>query len=318
MPKVTVVIPAYNAMEYLPKTVESVLAQTLADFELLIINDGSSDHIVQWASQIADPRVKLISQENQGVSVARNTGIAQAQGKYIAFLDADDLWKPTKLEKQVSCLEEYPEAGLVYTWTALVDQQGKPTKSVIAFHQEGNVWEQILVVDMIGNGSSVMVRRSCFETVGMFDPNLSSAADRDMWIRIAANYLFAVVKEPLTLWRQHPSSMSKRREEMIQDSRQAIEKNFQSVPSELLYLRNRSYSYLNLYQAWNSVDQGNYKEAIHFRRQAFLHYPQMGYSESYIRLSLAIILIRWFGPHGYDGVRSLTQTLRQLALGIST
>jgi glycosyltransferase involved in cell wall biosynthesis len=126
MPKVSVVIPAYNAMTYLPETVESVLKQTFTNFEVLIINDGSSDHIMQWVTQISDSRVRLISQENQGLPGARNTGIAQAQGEYVAFLDADDWWEPTKLEKQVRCFEERPGVGLVYTWTALIDASRQP------------------------------------------------------------------------------------------------------------------------------------------------------------------------------------------------
>ena len=106
MPKVSVIIPAYNAVTYLPETVESVLRKNFTDFEVLIVNDSSSVQIVQWASQVADPRGRLISQENQVLSRERNTGIAHAQAEYIAFLDADDLWEPTKLENQVRCLKE--------------------------------------------------------------------------------------------------------------------------------------------------------------------------------------------------------------------
>jgi len=317
MPKVTVVIPAYNAMQFLPETVESVLAQTCSDLELLIVNDGSSDNIVQWANNITDERVKLISQENQGVSAARNTGIMQSNGEYLAFLDADDLWKPTKLEKQIRRFEEYPEAGLVYTWTHLIDAFGKPINRVLASRLEGNVWKQILVANMIGNGSSAMVRRSCFETVGLFDPELSGAADRDMWIRIAVHYPFAVVKEPLTLWRQHTNSMSKKRQEMVKDLHRTIDKNFQSVSLDLLYLQNRSYSYMNLYQAWNSIDEGNIEEAISFRQQAYSNYAQICLTNNYIRLSLAILLIRFFGPNGYYGVRSVTRFLHGQILNFS-
>ncbi len=318
MPKVSVVIPAYNAMTYLPETVESVLKQTFSDYEVLIINDGSSDHIVEWAAQVTDPQVSIISQQNQGVSAARNTGIAQAQGEYIAFLDADDLWEPTKLEKQVGCLEANPSVGLVYTWTALIDQFGQPTRRVWTSHIEGNVWEHIVVDDMISNGSSPMVRRRCFETAGVFDPNINSSEDRDMWIRIAVNYPFAVVKEVLTLYRRHPHNTTNQRQKMIQDLRQVIEKTFETAPLESLYLRNRSYGQMNLFQAWNSIDERNYQEARHFQQQALLHYPQLRYSENYIRLSLAIALMHWFGPQGYDGVRTLTRTLRQRILGSGT
>nr|WP_256498773.1 glycosyltransferase family A protein [Chroococcidiopsis sp. CCNUC1] len=116
MPKVSVIIPAYNAMKYLPATLGSLLSQTFDDFEAIVVNDGSFDETEKWVSQIEDPRVKLICQQNKGLAGARNTGINQATGEYIAFLDADDLWEPSKLEKQVAVLEENPEVGLVYTW----------------------------------------------------------------------------------------------------------------------------------------------------------------------------------------------------------
>ena len=318
MPKVSVVIPAYNAMSYLPETVESVLKQTFTDFEVLIINDGSSDQIAQWFSQVTDPRVKLISQENQGLPGARNTGIAHAQGEYVAFLDADDLWEPSKLEKQVVCLEDKPAVGLVYTWAVLVDEGGNFTGRVIASHLEGDVWKNLLEDDMIRNGSSPMIRRCCFETVGGFDRSIDAAGDRDMWIRIAARYPFAVVKEPLLRYREHSNGMSKNRQKMFESLRTVIEKTFQSVPLELLYLRNRCYARINLDLAWMAIDEGDYKRANHFRQQVLLHHPQLCFSGNSIRLSLAIALVRWFGPHGYDRVRATTQALRRLMLGVVT
>jgi glycosyltransferase involved in cell wall biosynthesis len=124
MPQVSVIIPAYNAMAFLPETLESVLNQTFTDFEVLIINDGSPDDIVEWASEIKDSRVKLISQENQGISGARNTGMWSSQGEYLAFLDADDIWEAKKLEKQVEYLEKHPDVGLVSSWISNVDRNG--------------------------------------------------------------------------------------------------------------------------------------------------------------------------------------------------
>ena len=317
MVKVTVVIPAYNAMQYLPQTVNSVIEQTLADWELLIINDGSTDNILEWAVTIQDSRVKLINQKNQGVSVARNTGILKAKGEYIAFLDADDLWQPTKLEQQLQRFQECPEAGLVYTWTALVDSQGNFLNRILASNTEGKVWEKFLVTNGMGNGSVAMVRRSCFEKVGLFDPNLSSAADRDMWIRIAAEYPFAVVKQPLTLWLQHEDSMSKNRHKMLADLRQALEKNFATVPLELLHLRNQSYSYINMRQAWNSIDEENLAEAKHFQQQAKLHYPPCCYSLDYLRLSLTMFIVNYFGIAAGNQFRKYTNYIYRLSLKFS-
>lgn len=246
MPNVSVIIPAYNAMTYLPETVESVLRQTFTDFEVLIIDDGSSDHIVEWVSQLVDPRVKLISQENQGACAARNTGIAQAQGEYIALLDADDLWEPTILEKQVRCLEDDPAVGLVHTWMAIIDQQGRPTGRVITSNAEGEVWKQLVEKNPVPC-SSVMVRRCCFDTVGVFDQSLLNIDDWDMWIRIAACYRFAVIKEPLMRYRQHHNNMTKNWQVVEQACRLIIEKAFHSAPPELLYLKSRSYGHANIF-----------------------------------------------------------------------
>lgn len=310
MPKVTVVIPAYNAMSYLPETLDSVLKQTLTDFEVLIINDGSTDHIVSWASEITDSRVHLISQKNQGISGARNTSIVHAQGEYVAFLDADDLWEPTKLEKQVDCLDSKPEVGLVYTWTLLVDQHGKSTGVVTAAHIEGNVWEKLLPGDVVGSGSSAMIRRSCFETVGLFDTELSSVADCDMWFRIAAHYPIAVIKEILVYYRQHPSNMSRDYDKMVQNSRLLIEKKFRNVPFELLYLRPRAYGHAFLWLAWKIMsDGGDPEKANFFSRQAILHYPQLRYSTKYLRLQVALILVRLFGSNSYTQLRNLRRKL---------
>jgi len=311
-PKVSVVIPAYNAMSYLPKTVESVLRQTFTDFEVLIIDDGSSDNIGQWFSQLTDPRLKLISQENQGVSGARNVGIAHAQGTYIALLDADDLWEPSKLEKQVRCLEDNPKVGLVNTWVWLTDELGKPTGRMGTPQAEGDVWQQLVEFKPVYCcGSTPLIRRCCFETVGVFDRNLSGMADWDMWVRIASHYSFAMIKQPLVLYRQHPNNMSKDYQEMLKDFYTAIEKAFHPVPLNLLYLKARGSARFKLYLAWKSIDVLDYKPASHFHPQILAHYPQLICSWELIRLSIAITVLRWFGPQAYNGMRSLTRDWRR-------
>lgn len=312
MAKVSVVITTYNSMDYIPETLESVLRQTFTNFEVWLVNDGSSDHIVQWASELVDPRVKFISQENQGVSSARNTGIAHAQGEYVAFLDGDDLWEPTKLEKQVRCLEANPEVGLVYTWLTRIDWQSNPTGRVICSQIEGDVWEKIIEKNRVAC-SSVMVRRCCFETVGVFDKNLRFAEDWDMWIRLATRYHFAAIKEPLVGYREHSNSKSKKYASKLQDFQTIIEKAFESVPFELLHIRNRSYAHINLCIAWKCL-QGNdidHKKADHFRRLATLHYPPVCCSQEYVRLRIAIALMQYFGLKSYNKLRALFYTLRQ-------
>lgn len=316
MPKVSIIIPAYNSMTYLPETMASLFAQTFNDFEAIIVNDGSDDDIEIWVAQnLKDRRVKLVSQDNQGAPRARNTGIAYAQGEYIAFLDADDLWETTKLEKQVQILDQNPEVGLVYTWVTYINEQGKSSGRIVKNQVEGDVWPRVVQKNIIECGSVPLVRRQCFETVGVFDPFLSSGQDWDLWIRIASRYQFAAIKEPLVYYRQHQNNKSKNYHKTIQDFRCIIEKAFQNAPYELLYLRNRSYGYINLCIAWKSLQSSDcdYEQASYFRHQALLHYPQLLFDREYIRLSIALALMRWFGPDGYQKFLSLFYTVRRSA-----
>ncbi|HEY9803820.1 MAG TPA: glycosyltransferase family A protein [Leptolyngbyaceae cyanobacterium] len=311
MPKVSIVIPAYNAMDYLPTTLETVYQQTFTDFEVLIINDGSSDNIVDWVSHLTDTRIRLITQENQGLTGAHNTGVIQAQGEYIAFLDADDLWEPSKLEKQVICLDKNPEVGLVDTWVMLIDEDGVSTGTVIKTNAEGNVWQQIIQCPTVVCGSSPIVRKICFQELGLFDPEMGGSSDWDMWTRIASRYNFALIKEPLTLYRQHRSSMSKNCDRVFRENQAVIEKTFKSVPPELQNLKQRAYALVYLYLAWRSLDNSNYEQAIYYRQQAYINDPKVIYSKSGLSQQFAILVTRFFGSSALDGVRNISRTLRR-------
>lgn len=311
MPKVSVVIPTYNAIAYLPATVASVLEQTYKDFELLIVDDGSSDRTVEWVSALTDPRVRLIVQENQGSAGARNRGITEAQGEYIAFLDADDLWNPTKLEKQVQCLEANPAVGLVNTWVVNMEATGTPTDQVLISNAEGDIWQTIAEENQIFCGSAPMVRRSCFEAVGVFDQTLRSAEDWDMWIRIASCYHFAVVKEPLVFYRQHANSKSNNLQRHLHHRLKVIDKTFASASPELQYLKNQAYGRAYLSVAWKPLMAKDYEHASSLRQQALTYYPQLRHTKSYLRLGLIITAMRWLGPQGYQKMRNLLHALRK-------
>lgn len=313
MTKVSVIIPAYNVMTYLAKTVESVLKQTLTDFEVIIVNDGSSDGIEKWVDTIADNRVKLVSQKNQGAAAARNTGIAHAKGTYIAFIDSDDLWEPTKLKKQADFLDKNSDVGLIYAWIISIDANGNNRGKIYASNLEGYVWEKLIEENIIRCCSAAMVRGDCFEKLGVFDQNLRFAEDWEMWIRIARNYSFAVIKEPLVYYRHHPNNKSRNYIKTVDNFRLIVEKSFESVPFELLYLRNRSYGRVNLIFAWKSIQnqQPDHNQAEHFRVQAFKHNPRLFFSKENFRLTIAIFLMRWFGTNGYIQVLNQLKIVRQ-------
>ena len=314
MSKVSVVIPAYNAMTYLPQTVANVLEQTYTDFEVIVVNDGSTDNIEEWIAQISDLRVKLVSQTNLGLAGARNTGISESQGEYLAFLDADDLWESTKLAKQVRVLDSHPEVGLVYTWVAYVDERGNSTGRVVNNQQEGDVWQELTKGNLVECGSVAMVRRQCLEKCGVFDCNLGSfVEDWDMWLRIADCYEFKVVKEPLVYYRQVASSASRNWSAMAKSYQLVIEKAFTAVSWDELSLRNKSYSTANLVLAWKAIQSQakDFQQASYFRSQALKHNPRIFFSKEYLRLSIAIALMNWFGVGGYQRFLSVLYTLRR-------
>jgi glycosyltransferase involved in cell wall biosynthesis len=317
MPTVTVVIPAYNAIRYLPETMDTVLNQTYQDFEVLVVNDGSTDETPNWVNQLSEkePRVRMVSQSNQGLAGARTTGVTNARGKYVAFIDADDLWELTKLEKQVQSLESNPQAGLCYTWTALADSEGKATGRVIASHAEGDVWQQLTEMNIVCCGSTPMIRRSCFDDVGLFARDISPSDDWDMWWRISAKYPFTVIKEPLIRYRQHPNNSSKKCEHMLETTRILIERNFAHAPTELLHYRNRSYGCIYLYLGWRAIENQDYQQAQEFRDQAIAHRPQLRFSAKCMRLTIAILIQRWLGADFYAQVKEFIFSVRRRGIG---
>lgn len=316
MPKVSVIIPAYNSMTYLPETLKSLLAQTYSDFEAIIINDGSTDCTEEWVSQQTDPRIKLISQVNKGLSGARNTGIEAATGDYLAFLDADDLWHPTKLEKQVKCLDKNQNIGLVYTWVALINEHDIPTGRVFKNSHEGNVWEHLILQNIVESGSVAMVRRQCFETCGVFDVNLRSfVEDWDMWLRIALHYPFKAISEPLVYYRQHSQSASRNWAAMEQSYGLVIEKAFAAAPICYQHLKGASYARANLCLAWKPLQsvQKDYKKAQEFATQAVTQDPQIRWGKEYLRLRVAIALMAGLGTENYEKFLRLFHGLRRLS-----
>ncbi len=183
---VSIVIPAYNAEQYLGETIESVLAQTFDDFELLIIDDGSTDNTAEIVSNysLKDNRVKLISQENQGVSIARNTGIKIAKGEYIAFLDSDDKWLPNKLAAHIEHFEKTPDLGISFARVEFITFDGKSTNYFSRSRLSKIAPKHLYYENIIITPSNVVIRRNIFDNIAGFDSNLSGTEDAELFFRI--------------------------------------------------------------------------------------------------------------------------------------
>jgi glycosyltransferase involved in cell wall biosynthesis len=213
---VSVVIPAYRAVDTVEETLCSVRSQTHRALDIIAVDDGSADATSELILSHAarDPRVCLMQQANAGVAAARNTGWKAAAGDYIAFVDADDLWAPTKIEKQLDALRRQgDEAGLAYTWYAKIDADSLIISRSHKPRSEGHVLKAIFGGNFIGNGSAALMTRAALEAANGFDTSLRARGaqgceDFSIYFRIAEKYRFALVPERLTGYRELPGNMS--------------------------------------------------------------------------------------------------------------
>jgi len=201
MPLISVIIPVYNAERTVLETIGSVQQQSLTDFELIVIDDGSTDDTFERLERVRDRRLRVFTYENGGPSAARNRGIGHARGEFISFIDADDLWTPDKLELQLAALRRHPHAGVAYSWTAFIDEDGRFLFAKEPLWFEGNVFRELVVNNFIGSGSNVLIRRECVESVGRFDSRFSHGEDWDYLLRASVRWPFVVVPAYQVLYR---------------------------------------------------------------------------------------------------------------------
>ena len=226
VPRVSVLIAAYDAAAFLHPTLASVLGQTFADFEVLVIDDGSHDDTAAVVRRAAahDPRVRLIVQENRGLSATRNRGVREARGALIAFLDHDDLWHPEKLAAQVALLDAEPTTAVVSCYSALIDSEQRCLGWRFGGEANGDVYREMLVWDTVSGGSVVLVRREALEAAGPFDESLAIREDWDMWIRLARCHRFATVPRVLVGYTRSPGSSSRDYERLAEEGVRVLAK----------------------------------------------------------------------------------------------
>lgn len=207
-PAVSVVIPAYNAARFLKDTIDTVLRQSFTDYEIIVVDDGSTDATASVARSFGE-RVRYFHQQNRGASAARNEGIRRATGKYIAFLDSDDLWTPEKLAAQVGILEKNPEIGLVYSDWSLTQDTGPARASFLETVPgvSGRVFDELIQRGFVLT-STVLVRRGCLDDVGLFDETLPVVEDYDLWLRIAYRWKIVLIKDRLVTKRNWEGNLS--------------------------------------------------------------------------------------------------------------
>lgn len=219
-PTVSVVMPVYNVERFVADSVQSVLNQSFRDFELLIVDDGGTDNSIDICRKFVDPRIRIIVQENRGLAGARNTGIRNARGTYIAFLDSDDLWHPEKLKKHVNHLRSCPEVGVSFSGARLIDDLGNAIGIVQSPKLVDIRPEDIFRRNPVSNGSTPVIRRVVFDgvshasfrpgEVNWFDESFRQSEDIECWMRISlmTNWAFEGIAGCLTLYRINEGGLS--------------------------------------------------------------------------------------------------------------
>lgn len=296
-PTISVVISAYNAERTILKTVESVQKQTFLDLEIIVIDDGSTDRTLELLQSITDERLKVFSYENGGLPIARNRGIDCAQGEFLSFLDADDLWTADKLAKQLAALQQHGQAGVAYSWTYyFIDGQEESILPYDPVFFAGDVYTKMLVNNFVASGSNILVRREAIESIGKFDPTLKSCEDWDFYIRLAARWQFVVVPKHQILYRQSTNTMTSKVEVVEKEALRVVEKAYQVAPPEYQYLKNQSlawiYEYCTQQYLKHSTDIKGVNQARQKLWQAICLHPQI-LLEDYAQILIKWLIKKW-------------------------
>jgi glycosyltransferase involved in cell wall biosynthesis len=232
MPKVDIIIPAYNAARYLPAAIESVIAQTFEDWRIVLVDDGSTDDTAETVAPFIarlGPKLKYIKQENRGLPAARNTAIRNSEAEFLALLDADDMWLPDRLAESLKSFEGRPQVGLSYGLISWMDANGVVVDTFagnVAANAEGRIATHIYTRKVQLPCPTMTFRRAAVDEVGMFDETMRATEDRDLWLRIALRYEVAFVPKVIGLYRLSPGAMSTDPGRMLRAQLGFVEKHY--------------------------------------------------------------------------------------------
>lgn len=286
MKQVSIIIPVYKAEKYIEATLQSVLNQTYKNLEILIIDDGSPDGSREICQRFTDPRIKIISQKNRGLAGARNTGIRHAQGEYLAFLDADDLWLPEKIEKHIAHLESRSDVGVSFSPSAFIDEIGQPLGIYQITKLKDITPLDLLCRTPIGNGSAAVFRREVLEEIQFlanlygfeedcyFDEHFRESEDVECWLRIAiqTNWKIEGIPQALTLYRVNSTGLSANLHKKLESWKKLIEKTHSYAPEQMTQWEKPATAYHLRYLARRAVTLQAGSTAVELFHQALMTY----------------------------------------------
>lgn len=293
---ISIVIPLYNKEKAIEATLQSVLAQTYTDFEVIVVDDGSKDNSLQVTQSVKDKRLRVIHKENGGVSSARNRGIREANGEYIALLDGDDLWAPTFLEEQVALMHDFPKAGMWGVNTAFI-RGGKYYK----WNQGMGDGYRGYVENYFGTShndlfcsSSVMIRKEVFDVAGHFDERISASEDLDMWYRIILHYPVVFYDKVLAYYNRDAENRvahdTGHRFPLTKDIKYYFDKFTDDCDRDPVFSR-----YINDYVASKLLQFGYYFGTKQERKDSDVVVKKLRYSDIHPKYRWIFKSPRWFG-----------------------
>jgi len=304
MPKVSVIIPTYNRAHFLTQAIDSVFAQTFKDYEILIVDDGSTDHSVDVIKQYGD-RVRYIYQENEGPPGAMNTGVENTTGEYYVVLGNDDMLMPDMLERQLAVMEKDPDLAFVCAGTYFVDEEGEIIKTSKDGRYREKTFKSLLSDNFVWHLTTV-VRRSMADEVGHFDENLYTTHDYNLWIHLALKHKFEYTDAPLAKFRQHPGNTSKKLDIFLKDHLTILDK--ETVASQLTFGEKKYYRALVYYRfgMFYARNKEDVNAALCYWKAVLTH-PLIGahfwtHETETMRFSLPYRLVKpWLIPFFYLG-----------------
>ncbi len=304
MPRVSVIIPTYNRAEYLRSAIASALNQSYEDFEIMVVDDNSRDNTQEVVSSFQDKRVIYIRHEkNKGVSAARNTGIRDSNGEYVAFLDDDDEWLPDKLHKQVELMDKSSSRVCgVYTGCLGIDRS---SNAVLYKHEEsdkrrGNLLDMLAITNPVVT-PTVLLRKKSLEEIGLFDESISFMEDRDLWIRLSMKWDFEYIDEVLVKFYMHDRHKLTRNIEAQTLGRETMLERYGNLFSK----NKKRYSQYYFTQGMQNFHLKNMKESRKNIMRAIVLYP---YSITYYFYFLILLL----GSSSYQHLRKIKRVFKSL------
>jgi len=302
-PEVSVIIPTYNRAHLIKRGIQSVLNQTYQNFEIIVVDDGSTDNTEEEVKNFNNKKIRYIRvNENKGAASARNTAIKVAQGDYIAFQDSDDEWFPNKLERQMEVFKNAsPKVGVVYTGSWLVRNNKRIYLPLfIGKHREGNIYKELFEERIARIPTpAVIVKKECFNRAGMFEERFPSLTDWELWLRISKYYEFKYINEPLGTIYYTPNSVSTDLNAHIQARKLILEKHFEE------FKKNKKLLARYLFNIGAGLcSSGKIAEGRRYFLKSFKVLPSDA-------RSLLIILISLFGSTFYNKAMKLYLEIRK-------